>query len=431
MALLAVKFFSKGSRKLSSSYSISEKAITVLEKDYTRDEKSNVTAAILEKVGRNLHNVPHHPINLIKQRIIHHFYTTYTNTVGNPIYTSIEDTPPVVTIEQNFDSLLVPKVHISRNSNDNYYINGETMLRAHTSAHQRDFVRMGFNQFLVTGDVYRRDEIDSTHYPVFHQMEGVRIYSKHELLKESELEIFEHNGEETVEKQREHTMDASKVLEVDLRSTLERLIKDIFGSETETRWNSCYFPFTHPSFELEVKFRDEWVEMLGSGIMRQGILDCAGAKNKVGWAFGLGLDRLAMLLFGIPDIRLLWSKDKRFIEQFQNLSLDSMLKENFTQQSFQFKPFSRFSPCYKDVSFWVEPGFSSNDLHEVVRSICSDLVEKVALIDTFTNNKTGQTSHCYRLTYRSMDRTFTNEEVNKIHFKLREEITQNLPVQMR
>ena len=162
-------------RSFSSVHCLTDDTVNVLNREYRRDGMTNITPAILSKVGRNLHNQPHHPINVIKQRIVHHFHKSYIKRTGNPIYTSIENTSPVVTTEQNFDSLLVPENHVCRNINDNYYINSTTMLRAHTSAHQRDFIKMGFNQFLVTGDVYRRDEIDSTHYPVFHQMEGVRI----------------------------------------------------------------------------------------------------------------------------------------------------------------------------------------------------------------------------------------------------------------
>jgi phenylalanyl-tRNA synthetase alpha chain len=87
----------------------------------------------------------------------------------------------VVTTWQNFDSLLIPADHPSRKKGDNYYLNQTHMLRAHTSAHQWDLLHAGLNAFLVVGDVYRRDQIDSQHYPVFHQLEGVRLFSKHEV----------------------------------------------------------------------------------------------------------------------------------------------------------------------------------------------------------------------------------------------------------
>ena len=105
------------------------------------------------------------------------------------MFTMVDNLSPVVTVEQNFDSLLVPKDHVSRTKNDNYYINAEHLLRAHTSAHQRDLIKTGLDAFLVTGDVYRRDEIDMCHYSVFHQMEGVRLFSQHELFSQYEVNI--------------------------------------------------------------------------------------------------------------------------------------------------------------------------------------------------------------------------------------------------
>ena len=405
----------------------------ILEKSYDCDEMTSVTPAIIAKVGRNLHCVPNHPINIIKQRIVHHFHKTYTNRTGNAIYAHFDNVSPIVTTEQNFDSLLVARDHVTRSKNDNYYINSMTMLRAHTSAHQRDFIRMGCNQFLVTGDVYRRDEIDSSHYPIFHQMEGVCLFSREELFKSnggesSELVLFEmdpNSQVETSEKQAPHTVDAVKMMEFNLKETLIKLMKELFGNDIETRWTSCYFPFTHPSYELEIKFQGEWMEMLGSGIMRQSILENGGVTDGIGWAFGLGLDRLAMLLFDIPDIRLFWSEDERFIEQFSSVGLDP-------KTNIKFKPFSKYPPCYKDIAFWLpEEKFSENDFHEVVRSSAGDLVEKVELIDKFVHPKTERVSHCYRITYRSMDRNVTNEEINVIQNQIRKLAVDELRVELR
>ena len=199
------------------------------------------------------------------------------------------------------------------------------MLRAHTSAHSD-----GLQSVSCKADVYRRDEIDSSHYPISHQMEGMRLFSREELFKsnggeDSELVLFETDPslrEETSKKQAPHTMDAVKMMEFNMKETLIKLMKELFGSDIETRWTTCYFPFTHPSYELEIKFQGEWMEMLGSGIMRQPVLENGGVTDRIEWAFGLGLDRLAMLLFDIPDIRLFWSKDKRSIEQFLSVGLD-------------------------------------------------------------------------------------------------------------
>ena len=406
-------------------------------KSHTRDATSNVTPAIAALVGRDLHQIPHNPINIIKQRVVHHMHKTYTRRTGNALFVHFDNVPPIVSTEQNFSSLLIPPNHPARSRKDNYYINSDTMLRAHTSAHQRDFIRMGFDRFLVTGDVYRRDEIDRSHYPVFHQMEGVRLFTRDELFEncdDTSLELFESKGSnttETTDKQAMHTLEAVKLMELSLKETVVKLVKELFGSATEYRWNPCYFPFTHPSFELEVKFKGEWMEMLGSGIMRQDILTNGGAHNKIGWAFGLGLDRLAMLLFDIPDIRLFWSKDDRFISQFQSIGIDP-------STNISFRPYSKYPPCYKDLSFWLPPAaegqeeaFNENDFCDVVRSVAGDLVEKVEESDRFCHPKTGRNSRCYHITYRSMDRTMTNEEVNTLHRAIGEMSAEKLGVEIR
>ena len=409
------------------------------------DEMTNVTPRICNLVGKNLHLRPNNPVNIIKQRVVHHFHKTYVSRTGNAYYAHFDNVPPVVSTEQCFDSLLIPQDHIARSKNDNYYINNSTVLRSHTSSHQRDFIRMGFNHFLVTGDVYRRDEIDRSHYPVFHQMEGVRLFTRSELFKscpdDSTLVIFEKEGSasyvETPDKQHMHTIDAVKMMEVDLKSTLVKLVKQLFGNETEFRWNSCYFPFTHPSYELEIKFEGEWLEVLGSGIMRQQIVQNGGVEDRIGWAFGLGLDRLAMLLFAIPDIRTLWSEDERFSNQFREVGVNP-------STNIKFVPFSKCPPCHKDITFWLpirnnsvnadglpDTNFSETDFTDLVRSIGGDLVETLKLVDEYSPPGSGRVSRCYRITYRSMERTLTNEEINVINSSLREACENNLNLELR
>ena len=117
------------------------------------------------------------------------------------------------------------------------------------------------------------------------------------------------------------------------------------------------FPFTDPSLELEVFFQDDWLEVLGSGVIQQQILHNCDLNHTNGWAFGLGLERLAMVLFDIPDIRLFWSEDSRFNEQFRPGEVT------------KFKPFSKYPPCYKDVTFWKPENFHENDLCDKIRGV--------------------------------------------------------------
>jgi phenylalanyl-tRNA synthetase alpha chain len=151
----------------------------------------------------------------------------------HPKFVMFDDLSPVVSAEDCFDAMLVPKDHVSRRPTDTYYVNPTTVLRAHTSAHEVPTMKQGVTSFLVTGDVYRRDEIDASHYPVFHQMEGVRIFS--------ELDTGMPREEKVA------------LVKEELKKTLEGLVAELFG-DVEMRWVEAYFPFTEPSLELEIFF---------------------------------------------------------------------------------------------------------------------------------------------------------------------------------
>uniref|UniRef100_A0A8C1P7K6 phenylalanine--tRNA ligase n=1 Tax=Cyprinus carpio TaxID=7962 RepID=A0A8C1P7K6_CYPCA len=368
---------------------ISEDSIEVFSHVHPRDDMTNVTAKILSTVGSQLHNRPHHPLWLIKEHIKDHFYRSYIGRTGNPLFSVHDNLSPVVMVEQNFDSLLIPPDHPSQKKVDNYYLNCTHMLRAHTSAHQKELVRSGLDRFLLAGDVYRRDEIDSDHNPVFHQMEGVRLFSNHELFARvkngEELSLFESAGRRTPQKQETHTLEAVKLVEFDLKQALTHLMRHLFGEDRNPiRWVDCYFPFTHPSFEMEVRFQGDWLEMLGCGVMEQELLCSAGAGNKMGWAFGLGLERLAMVLFG--------------------------------------KIYSLSNPLlFSDISFWLPAeGYTENDFYDL------------ELVDKFTHPKKEiQMSHCYRVVYRHMERTLTQEEMHIIHGAIEQAAEKELRVQGR
>ena len=175
------------------------------------------------------------------------------------------------------------------------------------------------------------------------------------------------------------------------------------------------------------------MEVLGCGVIHSGVLENVGKSDRHGWAFGLGLERLAMVLFDVPDIRLFWSDDERFTKQFKA----GMFKAGGVDMQ-KFKPYSKYPPCLKDVSFWLpkdaEDGsnpFSENNLCEVVRDAAGSLVEEVKLIDEFENPKKGLTSNCFRIVYRSMERSLTDEEINAIQDKVRENMVAKLGVELR
>lgn len=399
-----------------------------------------MTPGIQSKVGRNLHLQAGHPLNIIKNRIAYYFESRAREAEASGSaargethrFTLIDNQSPVVSAQQNFDDLLVPADHPGRSLSDTFYYSRAQLLRTHTSAHQCEHLRSGLRNFLVVGDCYRRDEIDASHYPVFHQMEGVRVFTHDEALY--------NRGDAGVE-----------LVVADLKSTLDGLVRYLFGSDIQVRWIDAYFPFTHPSFEMEIFFQGEWLEVLGCGVVQPAILDgcspplTSGVTN--GWAFGLGLERLAMVLFDIPDIRLFWSEDARFIDQFAKVKED-LHATNGVFKPIKFQPFSKYPPCFKDVSFWVPEevaaniadadaascgtvAFHENDFCSLVREIAGDLVEDVTLIDSFQHPKTKQTSKCYRIMYRSLQRTLENEEIDVLQEQVREQIGSRLGLKLR
>ena len=205
----------------------------------------------------------------------------------------------------NFDALNVPKDHPARDMQDTFFIKGEEgmVLRTHTSPVQVRYmesqIKKGIEppyRIIVPGKVFRNEATDMTHEAEFYQIEGLAV-----------------GGDVTL---------------AHLKGTLERFFKELFkGAAVEVRFRPSFFPFTEPSVEVDMrlvgsdvpdKLRDKWIEMMGAGMVHPSVLKNAGVNpgKYQGFAFGMGLDRLAMLRWGIDDVRLMHSADLRFINQF-------------------------------------------------------------------------------------------------------------------
>ena len=418
-------------RQLSSASKIDTGGnVTINNVQYEQDVYTNVTPKILSYVGKNRHIRQYHPLSLVRQQIVNYFYKTFKTSRGNPIFSVHDNISPIVTTHQNFDTLLTPKDHPSRSKSDCYYLNKEVLLRSHTTAHQSELIQSGLNTFLIVGDVYRRDEIDRTHFPVFHQLDGVYLKTRNQLFrKDPSLQLFEAgNNTQSIgleQKQACHTLEAVKLMEHELKSTLEGLAHHIFGNDIKYRWIETFFPFTKPSWELEVWYREQWMELLGCGIMQQSIICNSGVEDRIGWAFGVGLERIAMCLYQIPDIRLFWSNDSGFLNQFVT---------DDVQKRITYVPISHYPQCTSDISFWLPEDVTSycaNDFYDLARNIGTDFIEQISLVDEFTHPKTGKVSHCYRIVYRHMAKTLTHKEVNFIHKKIGEKAVAQLKVDLR
>jgi len=213
---------------------------------------------------------------------------------------ALAEGPDVETEWYCFDALNTPPDHPARNEQDTFYLSDGRLLRTHTSTVQIRSMESAPPplRVIASGAAYRRDEVDATHSAQFHQIEGLYV--------------------------------DENVSVADLKGELEFFLRELFGSETEVQFRPHYFPFTEPSLEVYVRSKalkrgEQWIEVAGCGMVHPAVFE---AVNKArgdkaydpekwsGYAFGLGMDRLAMILFDIPDIRLFAQNDLRFLRQF-------------------------------------------------------------------------------------------------------------------
>jgi phenylalanyl-tRNA synthetase alpha chain len=231
-----------------------------------------------------------HPLTQLQDRAIQVFRRLgFTLAAG----------PDIETEWNCFDALNTPPNHPARNETDTFYLPDGRLLRTHTSTVQ---IRTMLAtpppvRVIAPGAAYRRDEMDATHLSQFNQLEGLYI-DKHVTIS-------------------------------DLKGTLDYFVRELLGSQVETRMRPHFFPFTEPSLELDIRLpgvnSGRWMELLGCGMVDPSVLEKVNEgrgdqaydpEKWTGYAFGMGLDRLAMALFGLPDIRLLIENDQRFLAQF-------------------------------------------------------------------------------------------------------------------
>jgi len=313
--------------------------------------------------------------------------------------------PRIVTVEQNFDVLNAPKDHPSRRESDTYYLNDSHILRTQTTAMWPFYLRNsevlerlekdGEVLALSFGTVFRKDEIDKKHFPAFHQIDGLLICKK-------EKKVI--------------TLD-------DLKEVEAEMTKSIFGEDVEYRFLVDSFPFTDPSIQIEIKFNNDWIEVVGSGLVHKQVLKNFGLDPEIynGWAFGFGIERLAMVKMGITDIRILWSEDPRITSQFKDINS-------------KYKEVSKYPETSRDISFIIDKNINLNNYYEIVRDFAENLIEEVRPVDEYEDeDKFGKDkkSYTFRIIYRSPERTLTNEEINKIQEEIREKTKQNLGAVLR
>jgi phenylalanyl-tRNA synthetase alpha chain len=228
-----------------------------------------------------------HPISMTMEKAVDIFVQLGYDTV-----TECSESPEIETDYYCFEALNCPKDHPARDMQDTFYLteDREYLLRTHTSSVQIRQLekRKPPLRIVAPGRVYRRDDIDATHSFMFHQVEILAI-----------------------EKRGELTLG-------DLKGTVEHFLKNMLGPEIKIRFRGSYFPFTEPSMEVDVFFRGKWMEVLGCGMVDPNVLELAGIdpNEYTGFAAGFGVERFAMVIHQIKDLRLLYENHLRFLQQF-------------------------------------------------------------------------------------------------------------------
>src|SRR3990167_6527705 len=297
--------------------------------------------------------------------------------------------PEIVPVDVSFDLFDFAPDHPVRSKSDTYYADEKNILRTHDTVMWYYYLKHPATKekiekketlgVICYGKVFRKDEIDRKHMNIFHQFGG--LYLQPDI-----------KGVMPVEK---------------LKEVLHEIVETLFGKDTKYRFLDDIFPYTDPSLQIEVKVGNNWVEIMGGGMPKKSVLKKMGLEGYNGWAFGFGLERLAIISMELPDIRLLWSADERVKKQLK-------LGHPFTAVS-------KYPPVVRDISFIVKKGFVPNNYFDLVRDVAGNLIEQVELLDTYENDEklgAGNVSYAYRVTYRSLDRTLTNEEVNTLHAAL-------------
>ena len=314
------------------------------------------------------------------------------------------DIPKIVTIQDDFDLLNTPKDHPSRRESDTYYLDATHILRTQMTVmwpyYFRDkevlerLKKNGEVGSLSPGIVWRKDEIDRKHFPAFHQTDFLYVCRK----------------------------DKRIITLKELQDVQTDAVRAIFG-DIEFRFLVDTFPFTDPSTQVEINWNGNWIEITGAGLVHPNCLRNFGLDPEVynGYAGTFGLDRVAMIKMGIPDIRILWSDDPRITSQFKDINS-------------KFKEVSKYPETSRDISFIIDKNINLNNYYEIVRDFAENLIEEVKLVDEYEDEKKfgkDKKSYTFRIVYRSPARTLTSEEINKIQEEIRAKTAQDLNAVLR
>lgn len=279
-----VRFYS------SSSVDFKKDKLLIQKTTYPTDDWTNINSRFEPFVGANLYQRQNHPLRLTHEEIVAFFRKWFGENVDSElkIYKNLDP------IESNNSTTKNPAA---------FYVNRDLVLRTDSINREINYLKSGAENFLMILDLYRRCEMDSMHFPVLHRVNVFRTINNEKL----------HQSNRKGEQQLEMT----QYLEEEHKTALVELVKHLMGTDVKYRWNETIRTSMEPSWTFELWHYDEWHQISGSGLIRRDILEKSERLNTSGWEIAIGLDHLAMILYNIFDIRLLWNADQSFLKQFE------------------------------------------------------------------------------------------------------------------
>lgn len=254
---------------------------------YKTDEWTNINSRFEPFVGVNLYKRRNHPLNQTQTELFSFLKNWFEKNIDSnlelPIYRNLDP------IEPNTSNEKLPIA---------FYVNKGLMLRTHAINREIKYLKSGIDNFVMLVDLYRRCQMDAKYFPVFHRMNIIRTVNS----------------------------GASKDLQNEYQTLLIEMAKHFIGNDVKYRWTEANLASTDPSWIFEIFHVDEWHRISGCGLIRNDILEKSERINTTGWEIGIGLDRLAMILYKIFDVRLLWNSDQIFLKQFEPQKLSENLQ---------------------------------------------------------------------------------------------------------
>ncbi|XP_055318112.1 probable phenylalanine--tRNA ligase, mitochondrial [Sitodiplosis mosellana] len=401
-----------------------KESLIIQKTTYRTDNWTNINQRLEPFIGANLYKKYNHPLRLTQEEVVTFFKKWFNKNVDDsldlPVYKNIGP------IEANESPDKLPNA---------FYVNRDLILRTHTINQELKCLKMGVDNFVMILDLHRRCQMNWSHFPIFHRLNVIRSENCGNLLQRTETQPAE----------------MGKYLKEEQQAALVELIRHLLGTDVKYRWTDANLATTQPSWMFEIWHRDEWHRISGGGLIRNEIFEKSERPNIAGWEVGIGLDRLAMILYNIFDIRLLWNADHRFLNQFQPQQISEKLHAKLAKSTEKDalknvlqRPLmkeednvikNKNTKCEMHISYILPQSvdlesFPMDELCKFILQNTENAAKTVEVYDTFFNPKLDTYVINIRVEYK-LGRKRTNKEVKSLHASARAHAANNFNLTLR